>query len=496
MKITMIGSGYVGLVTGACFAEWGHEVICVDRDTRKIADLRLGKMPIYEPGLDTLVSRNVGYGRLTFSSATNDAIAGADAIFIAVGTPPKHGNGDADLSHVYAAAQEIAQSARNRATIVTKSTVPVGTGDIIERIVRLTRPQADIPVVSNPEFLREGSAISDFQQPDRVVIGTEDNRARDVMMQIYRPLCGTQVKIVLTERRTAELIKYAANAFLAVKVTFINEIADLCEQVGAQIDDVAHGVGLDSRIGTQFLNAGPGYGGSCFPKDTLALLRTAQDHGVNLRLVENAIAVNEARKRRMARKVIDAIGGTAEGRIIAVLGLAFKANTDDMREAPSVPLIEALQRAGAQIRAYDPEATEQAKLLLEDVTFAANPYDCAAGADAIVLVTDWDNLKSLNLEHLHSVMRSPVFIDLRNVYPQEVLEHHGFAVFGVGRPTRLPALWRQTDERLSFDSAPSSTPFAMSEQPREAALASGVPSHPPARSRATSPLLGRTTNHA
>jgi UDPglucose 6-dehydrogenase len=495
MKITMIGSGYVGLVTGACFAEWGHEVICVDRDTRKIADLRLGRMPIYEPGLDTLISHNVACGRLTFSTVTTNAVAGADAIFIAVGTPPKHGNGEADLSHVYAAAQEVAQSARSGAIIVTKSTVPVGSGDIIERIVRVARPQTDVSVVSNPEFLREGSAIADFQQPDRVVIGTDDERARDVMMQIYEPLCGTSVTIVTTERRTAELIKYAANAFLAAKVTYINEIADLCEHVGAQIDDVARGVGLDSRIGTQFFNAGPGYGGSCFPKDTLALLRTAQDYGVNLRLVENAIAVNEARKRRMARKVIDAVGGTAEGRIIAVLGLAFKPNTDDMREAPSLPLIEALQRAGAHIRAYDPEAMAQAKLLLEDVVFTSNPYECAAGADAVVLVTDWDYLKSLNLEQLHSVMRSPIFIDLRNAYPQEVLEHHGFAVFGVGRPTRLPILSRQIHQMPSVDSAPSSTRFVAPEQPAEAPLASSVPASLPAQLRATSPLLG-LTNHA
>jgi UDPglucose 6-dehydrogenase len=486
----MIGSGYVGLVTGACIAEWGHHVICVDRDTRKIADLQLGKMPIYEPGLDTLVSRNVAHGRLTFSPSTDDAVADADAVFIAVGTPPKHGNGDADLSYVYAAAQEIAQSARSGAIIVTKSTVPVGTGDIIERIVRLTRPQADIPVVSNPEFLREGSAISDFQQPDRVVIGTDDARARDVMMQIYEPLCSTNVKIVTTERRTAELIKYAANAFLATKITFINEIADLCEHVGAQIDDVARGVGLDRRIGTQFLNAGPGYGGSCFPKDTLALLRTAQDHGVSLRLVENAIAVNEARKRCMARKVIDAVGGTVEGRIIAVLGLAFKANTDDMREAPSLPLIEALQRAGAQIRAYDPEAMEQAKTLLEDVVFTSNPYECAAGADAIVLVTDWDNLKSLSLARLHSVMRTPTFIDLRNAYRQEVLEHHGFATFGVGRPTRLPILSRQIHGMLSVDSAPISEPFVVPDQPTETPPASSVPARLPAHLWTTSPLSG------
>ncbi|MDQ3559530.1 MAG: UDP-glucose/GDP-mannose dehydrogenase family protein, partial [Pseudomonadota bacterium] len=379
MMITMIGTGYVGLVTGACLADWGHQVVCADKDAGKIADLLRGRMPIYEPGLEALVARNAASGRLSFTLDVAAAVAPADAVFIAVGTPPRHGDGDADMSFVYAAAKEIAAAATGRTVVVTKSTVPVGTGDVVERLMAVARPDAKISVVSNPEFLREGTAIADFQRPDRVVIGTDDPRARDVMMEIYRPLEAAGTPIVVTQRRTAELIKYAANAFLATKITFINEMADLCEQVGADIQDVSLGVGLDHRIGAEFLNAGPGYGGSCFPKDTLALLRTAQDFGVGLRLVEQTVAVNNARKRHMARKVIAAAGGSVEGLTVAVLGLTFKPNTDDMREAPSVSLIAALQRAGARIRAHDPQGMQHAKAILEDVTFHDDPYQCAHG---------------------------------------------------------------------------------------------------------------------
>jgi UDPglucose 6-dehydrogenase len=353
VKITIIGTGYVGLVTGACFADWGHEVVCVDKDARKITTLRQGRIPIYEPGLEALVARNVAAGRLSFSLDLAQSVPGAEVVFIAVGTPSRRGDGEADMSYVYAAAREIAAAASGYTVIVTKSTVPVGTGDIIERIVALANPEADISVASNPEFLREGTAISDFQAPDRVVIGADDSRAREILTQVYQPLQPRQTPVVATHRRTAELIKYAANAFLATKITFINEMADLCEQAGAAVQDVALGIGLDHRIGMRFLNAGPGYGGSCFPKDTLALLRTAQDHGVGLRLVEQTVAVNDARKRRMALKVIEAAGGSVEGLKVAVLGLTFKPDTDDMREAPSIYLIEALQRAGASISAHE-----------------------------------------------------------------------------------------------------------------------------------------------
>ncbi len=436
MKISVIGSGYVGLVTGACLSDWGHHVVCVDRDAEKIASLNTGVIPIYEPELEILVRENAAKGRLTFTRNLADAVSDSDVVFIAVGTPPRPADGEADLSYVYDAAREIAGALRGYTVIVDKSTVPIGTGDVVEHIVSLARPDADFSVVSNPEFLREGSAIADFTRPDRVVIGTEEPRARAAMLEVYERVEAAGLPILVTKRRTAELIKYTANAFLATKLTFINEMADLCEHVGADIDDVAQGVGLDTRIGDKFLKAGPGYGGSCFPKDTLALLRTAQDHGVALRLVEDTVSVNEARKRRMALKVIDAAGGSVTGKTIAVLGLTFKANTDDMRASPSIPLVELLQRAGAHVRAYDPEGMDQARMLMEDVEFSTGPYECAANADAVVLMTDWHELTQLDLDRLHGVMRSPAFIDLRNAYAPELLEAHGFTAIGIGRSSK------------------------------------------------------------
>lgn len=432
MKITMIGSGYVGLVTGACFAEWGHSVTCVDKDVHKIARLRQGEIPIYEPGLDRLVSTNVARGRLSFTTDLASAVANCDAVFIGVGTPARPSDGDADLTFVYSAAKEIASAIRGYTVIVTKSTVPVGTGDAIERIVARARPEAEFSVVSNPEFLREGSAIDDFLFPDRVVIGIDDDRAIPVMRQIYQALEGTQSHIVLTKRRTAELIKYAANAFLATKITFINEMADLCEAVGADVQDLAMGVGLDHRIGMPFFNAGPGYGGSCFPKDTMALLRTAQDFGVSLRLVEETVGVNNARKRRMALKVMEAAGGSVEELTVAVLGLTFKPDTDDMREAPSIPLIEALQRGGARIRAHDPQGMEHARSLLSDVAFCDDPYSCCQDADVVVLMTEWGCYRRLDLDQLQRVMRTPTLVDLRNVIKRDMAEHHGFSYAGIG----------------------------------------------------------------
>src|SRR4051812_30525461 len=379
----MVGSGYVGLVSGTCFADFGHSVVCVDKDPAKIAALDAGRIPIFEPGLEALVAENVRQGRLTFTTAMRDAVRQADAVFIAVGTPSRRGDGFADLSYVYAAAREIAEALSGYTVVVTKSTVPVGTGDEVERIIRETNPDAEVAVVSNPEFLREGAAIDDFKRPDRIVVGTEDERAEAVMREIYRPLYLNQAPILVTDRRTAELTKYAANAFLATKITFINEIADLCEQVGANVQQVARGIGLDNRIGAKFLHAGPGYGGSCFPKDTLALVKTAQDAGTPVRLVETVVAVNDSRKRAMARKVIAACGGSVRGKTIALLGLTFKPNTDDMRDAPSLSIIAGLQDAGAKVRAYDPEGMEQARPLFSDVTFAEDAYDCAEVADAL-----------------------------------------------------------------------------------------------------------------
>ena len=433
MRIAMIGAGYVGLVSGACLADFGHDVVCIDRDPAKIAALEQGRMPIYEPGLEALVADNVRQGRLSFRTELREAVAGADAVFIAVGTPSRRGDGFADLSFVHDAAREIAGALSGYTVVVTKSTVPVGTGDEVERIIRETVPQAEFAVVSNPEFLREGAAIGDFKRPDRIVVGTEDPRAEAVMREVYRPLYLNASPILVTGRRTAELTKYAANAFLAAKITFINEMADLCEAVGADVQQVARGIGLDGRIGTKFLHAGPGYGGSCFPKDTLALAKTAQDHGMPLRIVETVVAVNDQRKRAMARKVIRACGGSVRGKTIALLGLTFKPDTDDMREAPSLAIAAGLQDGGAKVRAYDPEGIEQARPLLPAVSFAEDAYSCAEGADAVVIVTEWNAFRALDLKRLHTVMRTPVLVDLRNIYDPAIAAQHGFAYQGVGR---------------------------------------------------------------
>ena len=433
MHIAMIGSGYVGLVSGACFADFGHQVVCVDKDASKIAVLQKGEIPIYEPGLSDLVVANIRQRRLSFTTELKDAVSAADAVFIAVGTPSRRGDGHADLTYVYAAAREVAEALNDFTVVVTKSTVPVGTGDEVERVMRRARPDADFAVVSNPEFLREGAAIQDFKHPDRIVIGTTDERAREVMNAVYRPLYLNRAPIMVTERRTAELIKYAANAFLATKITFINEIADLAEKVGANVQEVARGIGLDNRIGGKFLHAGPGYGGSCFPKDTVALIKTAQDHEAPLRLVETVAAVNDQRKRGMARKVLTAVGGSLRDKTVAVLGLTFKPNTDDMREAPSIPLIMALQDMGAHVRAYDPEGMQQARAVLFDVDYAANAYDCAQDADALVIVTEWEQFRALDFSVLKTVMAHPVVVDLRNIYPPEDVTRHGFAYTGVGR---------------------------------------------------------------
>jgi UDPglucose 6-dehydrogenase len=438
MHVAMIGAGYVGLVSGACFADFGHEVCCVDKDAGRIAALRAGRMPLFEPGLADLVAANVRAGRLSFAGELAEAVARADAVFIGVGTPSRRGDGHADLSFVYQAAREIAAALSGYTVVVTKSTVPVGTGDEVERILREHRPEAEFAVVSNPEFLREGAAIADFKRPDRIVIGTEDARARAVMTDLYRPLYLNQAPLLFTARRTAELTKYAANAYLATKITFINEIADLCEQVGANVQDVARGIGLDNRIGAKFLHAGPGYGGSCFPKDTLALIKTAQDHGAPVRLVETVAAVNEQRKRAMGRKVVAACGGAVRGKTVAVLGLTFKPNTDDMREAPSLSVIAALQDAGAKVRAYDPQGMDQAKALLAGVAYAHDPYGCAEGADALVIVTEWDLFRALDLARLKALLRQPVVVDLRNIYRPDEMARHGFTYVSVGRSSEGP----------------------------------------------------------
>ncbi|ACB26572.1 UDP-glucose dehydrogenase family protein [Methylobacterium radiotolerans] len=434
MNITMVGSGYVGLVSGACFADFGHTVVCVDSNRGRIDALNAGRMPIYEPGLEALVAENVRQDRLSFITDLEAAVGQADAVFIAVGTPSRRGDGFADLSFVYAAARSIARALRGFTVVVTKSTVPVGTGDEVERIIRETNPGAQFAVVSNPEFLREGAAIADFKRPDRIVVGTDEPRAVAVMEQIYRPLYLNAAPIVAMSRRTAELTKYAANAFLAAKITFINEVADLCEAVGADVQAVARGIGLDNRIGSKFLHAGPGYGGSCFPKDTLALVKTAQDAGTPLRLVETVVAVNDQRKRAMARKVIRACGGSVRGKTVALLGLTFKPNTDDMRDAPSLAIVAGLQDAGAVVRAYDPEGMEQARPLLPGVAFAEDAYHCAEGADVLVLVTEWDAFRALDLDRLRAVMQRPVLVDLRNVYRADDVRAHGFAYSSVGRP--------------------------------------------------------------
>ena len=433
MRITMIGAGYVGLVSGACFADFGHFVTCMDSNIDKIDALNQGQLPIYEPGLDELVAKNVRDGRLVFSSELDQAIHGADAIFIAVGTPSRRGDGHADLSYVYAAARDIAARTDGKAIIVTKSTVPVGTGDEVERIMREVRPELNIAVVSNPEFLREGAAIGDFKRPDRIVIGTNDENARRVMTEIYRPLYLNEPPLLFTDRRTSELIKYAANAFLAVKITYINEIADLCEQVGANVQEVARGIGLDNRIGPKFLHPGPGYGGSCFPKDTQALVKTAQDNGTPLRIVETVVSVNEQRKRGMARRIIQACGGDVRGKRIAILGLTFKPNTDDMRDAPALSVITALQDVGAKVTAYDPVGIEQASHYLSHVDFAADAYACAEGADALVIVTEWDAFRALDLDRIKAALKEPLIVDLRNIYRPDDIRSKGFRYISIGR---------------------------------------------------------------
>jgi UDPglucose 6-dehydrogenase len=434
MRVAMIGTGYVGLVSGACFADFGHVVTCVDKDAAKIEKLKAGIMPIYEPGLDSLVANNVKEERLFFTTDPAEAIRDADAVFIAVGTPSRRGDGHADLSYVYGAAEEIAQLMDGFTVVVTKSTVPVGTGDEVEEIIRKARPDGDFAVVSNPEFLREGAAIKDFKIPDRVVVGTDDERARQVMKELYRPLFLNETPILFTARRTSELIKYAANAFLAVKITFINEMADLCEKVGANVQEVSRGIGLDGRIGSKFLNAGPGYGGSCFPKDTLALTKTANDYDSPVRIVDTVVEVNAARKKAMASKVISAMGGDVSGKTIGVLGLAFKQNTDDMRDAPSLDILPALQAAGAKIKAYDPEAMTEASHLLKDIEFSKNAYEAAQDADALVIVTEWDQFRALDLDRIKTALKGNVVVDLRNIYSPEDMAAKGFAYTSIGRP--------------------------------------------------------------
>lgn len=428
----MIGSGYVGLVSGACFADFGHDVVCVDLSEQKIAALKDGNIPIFEPGLDRLVEDNAKAGRLSFTNELAPAVAEADAVFIAVGTPSRRGDGHADLSYVYAAAADIARAVKGFTVVVTKSTVPVGTGDEVERIIREVNPDADVVVVSNPEFLREGAAIDDFKRPDRIVVGLEDERARDVMTEVYRPLYLNQAPLMFTGRRTAELVKYAGNAFLAMKITFINEIADLCERVGANVQEVARGIGLDHRIGSKFLNAGPGYGGSCFPKDTLALVKTGQDYDAPLRLVETTVEVNDRRKQAMGRKIIAAMGGNVRGKTIGILGLTFKPNTDDMRDAPAITIIQALQDAGANIKAYDPVGMPAAASVLKDVEFSFDAYQVAQGADCLVLVTEWNAFRSLDLTRIKDVLKTPMFVDLRNVYRPEEMARNGFLYHPVG----------------------------------------------------------------
>ncbi len=429
----MIGSGYVGLVSGACFSDFGHDVICVDKDASKIAALEAGKMPIFEPGLDTLVATNVAAGRLSFTTDLKSAVSGADAVFIAVGTPSRRGDGHADLTYVFEASREIAAAIDGPIVIVTKSTVPVGTGDKVEEIMKEAAGDYEIAVVSNPEFLREGAAIGDFKRPDRIVVGTEDARAQQVMRDIYRPLYLNESPILFTGRRTSELIKYAANAFLATKITFINEIADLCEAVGANVQDVSRGIGLDNRIGSKFLHAGPGYGGSCFPKDTLALLKTSEDYETPVRIVEAVVQVNDNRKRAMGRKVIKALGGEGKGKTVAILGLTFKPNTDDMRDAPSLAIVQSLLDAGATVRAHDPEGMDIAKAMMPAVTYCGDAYEAAAGADAVVIVTEWDIYRALDLGRLATTMNGKVMVDLRNVYRPAEVEKAGFAYSSIGR---------------------------------------------------------------
>jgi len=434
MRIAMIGTGYVGLVSGACFSEFGVEVVCIDKDEEKIERLKNGHIPIFEPGLEALVESNTRARRLTFSTDLAGGVAGADAVFIAVGTPSRRGDGHADLSYVFGAAEEIGRALTGYTVVVTKSTVPVGTGREVERIIREVRPDAEFDVASNPEFLREGSAINDFMRPDRVVIGTGSRRGREVLRQLYRPLYLIERPIIFTQVETAELIKYAANSFLATKITFINEIAELCEKVGADVHDVARGIGLDGRIGRKFLHAGPGYGGSCFPKDTLALVRTAQAVGAPMRIIETVVAVNDERKRHMAQKVIEACGDSVQGKTIAILGLTFKPNTDDMREAPSLSILPALIGAGARICAYDPEGMEEAKKLMPHISYCGDAYEAMEGADAVVVLTEWNQFRALDLERMKRLMRTPTMVDLRNIYDPIQMRQAGFDYVCIGRP--------------------------------------------------------------
>lgn len=433
MKIVMIGTGYVGLVSGACFSDFGHHVVCVDKDASKVDALLAGRIPIFEPGLDQLVATNAAAGRLEFTLDLASALPDADAVFIAVGTPSRRGDGHADLSYVYAAAREMAEHLRPGTVVVTKSTVPVGTGDEVERIIREAKPDLSFSVASNPEFLREGAAIEDFKRPDRVVVGVNDEHAEEVLRAIYRPLLRNEAPLLVMARRAAELTKYAANAFLATKISFINEIADLCEKVRADVHDVARGIGLDERIGARFLQAGPGYGGSCFPKDTLALLKTGQDYESPLRIVEAVVAVNDNRKRGMGRKVVQALGGEGHGKTVAILGLTFKANTDDMRDSPSVAIVRALQDSGAIVRAYDPEGMEQAAKLMDDITYCSEPYEAMQGAHAVVLVTEWDEFRALDFDRMKDVLADHVLVDLRNLYNRSEIEELGYRYFAVGR---------------------------------------------------------------
>jgi len=432
MRIAMIGTGYVGLVSGACFADFGHRVCCVDKDKDKIDGLNAGVMPIWEPGLEALVKSNAERGRLTFTTDLASAVENAEAVFIAVGTPARRGDGHADLTFVFEAVRELARVIKPGTVVVTKSTVPVGTGDQIEAILREEGVDG-VSVASNPEFLREGAAIADFKHPDRIVVGAEDDHAQDVVREIYRPLFLNRAPILITGRRTAELTKYAANAFLAVKISFINEIADLCEAVDADVQDVARGIGLDNRIGPKFLHAGPGYGGSCFPKDTLALLQTADKAGVDQRIVRTTVDVNDQRKERMVDRVVRALGGQVSGKRIAVLGLAFKPNTDDMREAPSIPLVKALAAQGAEVSAFDPVARQQAEQIFSGITFAEDAYAAADGADALVIVTEWDEFRALDLERITAILRGKVLVDLRNVYDRAEAEEAGLTYYGIGR---------------------------------------------------------------
>ncbi len=434
MHVAMIGTGYVGLVSGACFSEFGHDVVCIDTDEAKIRTLKDGRIPIYEPGLDKLVESNVRAERLSFTTDAGEAVAHADAVFIAVGTPSRRGDGHADLSYVHQAARDIARYLDGYTVVVTKSTVPVGTGSEVQDIIRQARPDARFDVASNPEFLREGAAIEDFMRPDRIVVGVDGEQAREVMRELYRPLYLRETPLLFTSRPTAELIKYAANSFLATKITFINEIADLCEQVGANAQEVAKGIGLDGRIGAKFLHPGPGYGGSCFPKDTLALLRTAEAVGTPLRIVGATVQVNDERKRRMADKIAAACGGSVDGKTIGVLGLTFKPNTDDMRDSPSLEIVPALQKAGATLRVYDPEGMPEARKLLDDVIWCDSAYETMGGADALTIITEWNEFRALDLDRVKALMREPVIVDLRNIYPPEQMTAAGFRYESVGRP--------------------------------------------------------------